>query len=198
MPRLSDVSLSGQVLGVKETIAALEAVGAKIAPTALRRALYAGAKVVMTEARRNVPVRTGALRKSIVAQTDKVTNDPKGRPDRVVARVTILRRSYRMATNAKGRTSLKRIATPKGKSAYVKGSIYPRKYAHLVEFGTAPHKAGVRQHPGAKPAYFMRRAAEAKMGEALDTVSRVLTNEFKRGLQSVVNRGVRRAARKAA
>lgn len=42
-------------------------------------------------------------------------------------------------------------------SGFEKGGRKPVKYAHLVEFGTAPHfqpKRGV-QHPGAKPTPFM-------------------------------------------
>lgn len=43
---------------------------------------------------------------------------------------------------------------------------------HLVEFGTAPHKIGSVEHPGAQPKPFMRPAYETKKAEAVDIFNR--------------------------
>jgi HK97 gp10 family phage protein len=48
------------------------------------------------------------------------------------------------------------------------GTSFP--YAHLVEFGTQPHKVNGRQHPGASPRPFMRSAFNEKADEAVATI----------------------------
>jgi hypothetical protein len=58
----------------------------------------------------------------------------------------------------------------KGKGLTIRGNlskIWPRKYAHLVEFGAKPHKIGNRQHPGSPPSGFMRKAKDTKGGAAI-------------------------------
>lgn len=43
----------------------------------------------------------------------------------------------------------------------------PANYAHLVEFGTAPHQVGNRQHPGAKAHPFLGPAFDSSVPESL-------------------------------
>jgi HK97 gp10 family phage protein len=79
--------------------------------------------------------------------------------------------------------------------AWVDVSVVARApHAHLVEFGTAPHRVGKgsdsrklfgkkrgRLHPGAKPQPFMRPAFDNKAAEAVAKVGEVL----RRKIQSV-------------
>ncbi len=53
------------------------------------------------------------------------------------------------------------------------------KHGHLVEFGTAPHKVGKRNHPGAAPSPFMRPAYETKGDEAHEILAEGLLQKIK-------------------
>lgn len=141
--------------GGAELFKALGELPVKIERRVLRGALRAGAKVIEEEAKRRVPVKTGALRDSI-----------------------------RVSTSARGGqvTATIKAGGKKG------GQVY---YAHLVEYGSAPHvilpgggtKAGKVlasaarilgekvDHPGSAPHQFMRPALDTQAQAALDAMA---------------------------
>lgn len=82
----------------------------KLRRNAIRRGIYAGATLIRDDARRRVPVDTGALKASIIAKAN--ARDPEG----ISAAIGVKKNKY-----VKGKK--------KGKN--------PQRYAHLVEFGTS-------------------------------------------------------------
>lgn len=120
--------------GVRDSLAALPG---KVAKKVARKAVYAGATKIRDEARARVPVDTGALRSKIVVKN----GEPK--------------RGEFSAHVGVGKGTLARGAR-KGKT--------PRRYAHLVEFGTA-------KTPG-KP--FLRPALDAGADPAIEIVARTM------------------------
>lgn len=153
------------VIGLKDVREALQAIGAVVTQSADRKGLYAGAKVVRDVARRKAPKLTGSLRKSIIARTERARDGSGKKTGQYVGQVVIDRRAKFVVTvTKKGRTVLKRV-----KQKGTKGTIYPRNYAHLVEFGTKPHpttpkhkkadpKRRYPHHPGAAAKPFLRPA----------------------------------------
>lgn len=134
--------------GGAELQKALNQLPAKLERNVMRSALRQGANVIRDEARSNVPVKTGALKKSIKVSTRA-------------------RRGQVTATLKAG-----------GKDAF---------YAHMVEYGTAPHDIAVKskkvlvfedggkatraRHPGISPKPFMRPAVDDKADEAVQAVA---------------------------
>lgn len=127
------------ISGAKEMEKLLTELGPEVARRVGQTAVRAGAMVIVEEAKRLVPVRTGELRASITAVSVK-TNEEK----QVTAEIGFLKPTSRRA--------------------------------HLTEFGTATQAA----HP------FMRPAMDAKAGEALEEMGKVL------------GRGIDREAKKLA
>jgi len=130
------------VLNFRDVRKRLEDLPKKVVSKVVRRAVYAGATVIRDTAREKVPVDTGALKKSIVAKA----NTKKG--GEISASVGVARKNF-----VKGKRA--------GKS--------PRRYAHLVEFGT-PHSA---PQPFLRPAMDTRidaviEATRKKMVEGID------------------------------
>lgn len=107
----------------------------RVSKNVVRRAIYAGAVVVRDNARSRVAVDTGALKASVVAQAGSSKNK-----NQLVASIGIRKKLYQ-----KGKR--------KGK--------YARRYAHLVEFGTA--------HSAAQP--FMRPALDSNSEKILQVVA---------------------------
>lgn len=114
---------------------------------------------------------TGLLKKSIASDT-KVVVDDKRIPVQITGRVFV-----KKPKNSSGRN--------------------PRRYAHLVEYGVAPHhvgkgavgakKAAARnkkvvevgvKHPGHKARPFMRPGWDAKAAEAATTIERVTREQL--------------------
>lgn len=127
--------------GLAELQAALQAFPVKIEKNILRGALRAGAQKIREEAQRLVPVKSGALKRSI-----------------------------RVSTNAQGAVAKSTLRAGDAKAFY----------AHMVEFGTAPHKITARKakvlaigvasvnHPGSKPKPFMRPAMDSRAQAAAE------------------------------
>lgn len=144
----------------------------------VRRALMQGAIVLRNAARAKAPRRTGALARSIVARTDRRGKDR----DDIRAYIAIERKAFNLTPKGKAKV----VNRPGGARPYERGDIYPRNYAHLVEFGVKPHTikpkrkggavmtpAGPRpeiQHPGFSPKPFMRPAYDEKSGDAIAAV----------------------------
>lgn len=121
------------VTGVKEVQRKLEKLKGRIAGNLVRRGLYAGGMVLRDEARRLVQVRTGSLKKAIVAKRA----DPAKGQQAVsfgIARVSF---SASQVTTKRGVSKIK-LTKRKGSTA---GAIRPRYYAHLVELGTNRSRA---------------------------------------------------------
>lgn len=154
------------VFGAEEIVANLHAVVGTLRRSAIRNAMRAAATLIRDDARRRASVRTGALKKSIIATTARVKKNPGIIPD--IGIVKIDKKAFTI--NAKGKLkSVDRRAQRGGRGRrYQRGDIYPRNYDHLVEFGTKPHMAGPRMHPGAKPKPFMRAAFFATHAAALE------------------------------
>jgi HK97 gp10 family phage protein len=134
------------VLNFRDVRKRLEDLPKKVVSKVVRRAIYAGATVIRDAAREKVPVETGALKKSIVAKA----NTKRG--GEISASVGVAKKRF-----------------VKGKRA----GRYPRRYAHLVEFGTA-HSA---PKPFLRPAMDTRidaviEATRRKMVEGIDQESR--------------------------
>jgi HK97 gp10 family phage protein len=163
-----------QVIGMDEVRAALKRLPMSIQVSITRSALRAGAKVMATKIASKTPTRKGqVLRKSIIAQTRVIKGKSRDFPE-----------SYRGEVLVKKRPGNN-----------------PRKYAHLVEFGTKPHAVGkpkkkkakakkamgvtVRaivptrgpgMHPGAKPHRMFQEgfdeAKQAALAAALDVIKK--------------------------
>lgn len=173
------------VYGLEETKRDLLKLRKSLRRNILRRAVRAGCVVVQKDARRRVPVRTGFLRKAIAVRAD---NRPYGVRGSVYITKTVKARKH---------------ATVAGKFVAAKqrgfaGTIYPRAYAHLVEFGTQPHRLGRgsersikvrgdrvgparnetgRMHPGARAKPFMRPAFDTQKEAAVKETEKVLRRE---------------------
>lgn len=197
------------VVGVSDIVKAAQEAGTKVTKQAVRNALREGAVVIRDEARRRVSVRTGALKKSIVAETRGVkgSQDAKGRPTRHVAVVTIQRKAFEV--NDKGRAVKAKLLKRGEVAKNITGKVYPRNYAHLVEFGTAPHALGggstVRdrktgaageqkgaKHPGSRPKAFMRPAYDTKRAEAEKAIAARLRVEIAKAVEKAAAKKSRR------
>lgn len=181
------------VIGLKETLDALKAIGKVVTVSADRKGLYAAAKLMRDEVRKRVPVRTGSLKKNVVALTTRAKNKG-GAGTQYVGRVTISKTKYHSTVMKSGKSKLKGAKHKKGES--LAGSVYPRNYAHLVEFGTRPHstrpiskapKDGhlYPPHPGARPRPFMRPAAAASQGKAMEIYRKTVLAEVDKKAQQL-------------
>lgn len=164
------------ITGLADLQKMLDTLPAKLEANVMRGALRAGAKVISTEAKRLVPVHSGALRDSI-----RVSAKIKG--GRVIASVKA------------GSKETKKTVTTKPGGGISVGYQNPF-YAHFVEFGTAAHfvksekkkdfvlvpnkraSSGFakrlsitsqigKMHPGAKAHPFMRPALDARAQDAI-------------------------------
>lgn len=165
------------VVGLEQIQSKLTRVSDNVRKKYLRRALYAGAVVIRDEARREVPVRYGALKKQIVAKSSA----PDPRAKEVVASVGVARGKFRVSSKvvkkklagglieSKTKYSLKRIEKGKGDDV-----VSPRRYAHLVELGTKRTRA--------KP--FLRPAAEGKKAEVVRAASDSIAKSVKKDAES--------------
>lgn len=120
---------------------------AKLANKHVRRGVYAGASVIRDYAKKRVEVDTAALRDALVAQSNK---SKKGE---ISASVGVKRITYKRGEK-EGKT--------------------PRRYAHLVEFGT------VKTH--ARP--FLRPAMDATP----DAVIEAVATKIRQGLAEEVKK----------
>ncbi len=162
------------VLGYAEVKGTMEYLWKTASKSAVRRGLYAGAVLLRDEARRRVPIRTGALRRSIEAVT---TNEfgPDGKRDQPVGRVRISKKIFAIVSGKNGQTKARLLKGAKN----IKGRAYPRNYAHLVEYGTRAHflgsssSTGHKMHPGARPKPFLRPAWDAKREAAVNRAAEV-------------------------
>lgn len=180
---------ASSVSGLADIQAKLAELPKRMATNVVRRGLLAGGGVIRDEARVRVPVRFGALKKSIISRT----NNSVKVPNEYRVEVTIDRKVFEFVTTKSGRSKLKGTKLAKGQiKGNIKGKIYPKNYAHLVEFGTKPHEirakrgkflglpVGARKvvmHPGARPKPFLRPALAAKRFVAIEAIKNKMLAE---------------------
>lgn len=156
--------MSGQteVKGLADLQRALDQLPAKIEANIMRGALRAGAKVILADAKRRVPVA-----------------EPNDENQRLYGgRAGLLRDSLRISTRMRRGQLL--VSIKAGGKVKGGGDAY---YAHFVEYGTKPHliKAGPGkflplgngfltqvQHPGARKNPFMRTALDQSAQAAIE------------------------------
>ncbi len=156
-----------EVQGLRDALAALDAVEKKVKTKLLRKAATAGGKIVLRAVKARVARKSGLLARAMGHKTKAYTNTG------TVIDIVGPRKGFAETTNGKKRD--------------------PAKYAHLVEDGTRPHsvasgsmlarrgKADVGQgvgamHPGAKPKPFMAPARMANAAEVIGTMTQVLAD----------------------
>ena len=167
-----------QIKGLDKLLHQLEEVSSK-APAICRKAIKEASKPVVEAAKALAPKRYGALRKSIGDK--QITYEGSG----ITVGVIGPRNNYSEVRDGK--------------------RIVPALYAHLVEYGTAPHRLfggtinastkvqrerrrdvllaaakaeGRETHPGSKAQPFMRPAWDANVGQLVPTMSRVISEEI--------------------
>lgn len=163
--------------GANELAASLRELGYQLEKNTLKRAGRKGANVILKSAREKVPVRYGFLKKSL-----RVASDRSPKKSEVKFWVSIAKNAYADRGDGKFR-KVKTSVQKQRRRRYVKGEIYPRNYAHLLEFGTLPHRVGRGSgqslglpglkkatgpmHPGARPRPFMRPAYDTQKENAV-------------------------------
>lgn len=151
-----------RVMGDKELARALKMLGsATVVKRVSRKAVRAACQPIRKEMKVKAPRRLGHLKKSIITKMKTYASG-------VVAGITGPRSKV--------------ILDDKGKR------INPAKYAHLVEYGTAPHVIPgavidgryypVVQHPGAPAQPFMRPAFVGKKEAAFTAARRKYAQEI--------------------
>lgn len=187
-------------LGLEDVIKKLEQLPDRMAVNLIRRSMRAGGAPLLEEARRRVPVRYGALRDSLEVVTDRVG---KNRSE-VVVRVRVSPKAWRRTQlrdmlGFEGPVApVQRAERAEGDSRkFYRGEIYPRNYAHLVEFGVSRHNIGKGSvaakfhkgikgvakggvHPGVRPRPFMRDAFDARKEESLMLIKQRFLREMSR------------------
>jgi HK97 gp10 family phage protein len=159
------MSTTTEVKGLADLQRALDQLPAKIEQNIMRGALRAGAKVILEDAKRRVPVATPN------AENQRLYGGREG----------LLRDSIRLTTRSR-RGQLTVNITAGGDKVKGGGDAY---YAHFVEFGTKPHTitAGPGKflplgngflksvmHPGSRPNPFMRNALDQNVTQSVEAV----------------------------
>lgn len=162
-----------RMYGARELDAVLKSLPTATSKAIVRRVAIKALQPTAETARRLVPVDTGELQKSIEVSTKLSKRQAKE-----------ARRAF--ALGMQGTAAI---------NVYV-GSSSP--YAHLVEFGTPPHKNGGKfkgsKHPGTSPNPFMRPAWDYTK----DAVFEGLADQIRAEIDKVLGRMARRAAARAA
>ncbi len=190
MPRVNERIL----VGWQDVVDNLDELSKKLKKRVVTKSLRAAASEVRDEAKRRVSVRTGALKRFIGVQTKKA------KPGQTAAVIVNIKKGslveqVSVKISPRG-TKIRRKLVKREKAAtgFTKRAlITPRRYAHLLEFGTEPHslRRGIskktiagrlynlmdqsrNRHPGARPRPFLAPAAEAGRQRALDKAAMVL------------------------
>lgn len=177
MPSVRNYEVLGRnvIFGLEELREKFEQIHEELATDVLKEGLKEGAGVIRDDAKRRVRQnshRFGALEEAIVVESRGLVRRVGGRREIVGQRatVTIAVKAFRYSEGL-GELYLMKYSAGKNKKAprYLKGDIYPRNYAHLVEFGVRPHYQPKRKrmHPGFAPEPFIRPAYDEKKDEAV-------------------------------
>ncbi|MFZ5719203.1 MAG: HK97-gp10 family putative phage morphogenesis protein [Pseudomonadota bacterium] len=197
--------------GVEQAIRELvEATSTRTAKAALQRGLVKAAEPMVARARQHAPKASGRLGRSITASPRLAADAGKlafaaalrGGADRATA-VSALRAARRANRGASPTVTI--YVGPSGRAA---------RKAHLVEFGTKPHKirpkkgrrmvwpeggakvgAAEVDHPGTRPQPFMRRAFAETSHEVLQRIGDNLREEIARTAARAAARAAKLAAK---
>lgn len=151
--------LNYSIEGGKQVEEALKALGSKVAKSISNKALRQGANILKEEMKAQVPVRSGALKKSIKVKKNSFDRDTKAQ-------------TYTIG--------------PTGKVAFIARFIEYGTSTHKIKVGKmrvlANSKSGQIfgkeiNHPGLKPKPFIRPAFDSKKGTAVDKVTEVIRSE---------------------
>jgi len=128
------------VRGDKELARAFRSLAAAVTPAVRKKARQKGLRVVQMDAKDRLALNDSVETRALLS---KIAVDESG----------------------KANTSL--VGVKRGRTGRM--NRMPARYAHLVEFGTAPHfqpnRFGGIMHPGARPKPFMRPAFEENRAE---------------------------------
>lgn len=160
--------LSMKLEGVDEAAKRLDSADRKIRKRVVRKAVRAGAAPYVKAVKRDAPVDTRELKKSL---TQKV-------------------KSYRSGATIVSVVGARNRRSPSGRN--------PAKYLHLVEGGTRPHVIRTRtaaalslgrnafvkevRHPGTKATRFMATTATSRRSEMVNAFSSKMKEETEREL----------------
>lgn len=191
-----------------EIKALLEGLPASIARAVTRKAMLEGAKVFAAEAKRRVVRPKGRSRRKqggSAGASNPVGTWSTGRLSRAIkAKVFPIRDRSKAVRGRMGSSTVGYFAATYIDNKKIKNRN-ARRYAHLVEYGTAPHKVGKGSnnrkrgnqtvvqvgglHPGAKKQEFMRPAFDQMHKRALEVVAEETRREIPKQVK-------KRAARK--
>lgn len=166
------------VTGFQQIRINIEILEKKLGRGAMRVALTKASRLVVADAKKRVPVRTGMLKKSLRA---KVKTYP--------------RRGVVMAIIGPSRSAVVQADFGDGKLR----TIRPSKYAHLVEFGTKSHGVWKVKKlsipPGSPPRPFLRPALEATKDAARAKYAAELAPAIQQEAAKIRRASARAAAR---
>lgn len=191
-----------EMVGLDAVLSTVRSMGLELKGPKVRRALYQGAVVVRDAARARVQVRTGSLKKAIVAESrqskrnKKTKNVPENPFYAIVKTAKVAfeappdQQSLETVPGQKQLAPIKlksvdRRTSSGGKKSgrrYNRGDIYPRNYDHLVEFGTKPHdlhkntKHRPKIHSGARAKPYMKPAYFAAMPTAQKVIEAAIVS----------------------
>ena len=160
-----------KLVGFKELEERLVGLGPKVAKRLLASAINSAAKPILEGARAGLTVRFGWLKRSLGVKLKTYKRTDSSTAVAVIGP----RRGFRQIINGK--------------------PIDPANYAHLVEYGTAPHLIkprlgtikigpafirGAVHHPGAKKLPFLRPAFDTRKNESLEILKQKLGKGIER------------------
>lgn len=155
---MPSASIHVDTSSLRSLLTLMEDIDKKVKTKGLRSALRAGRKLFLEEAKSRVPTKYKLLKKSLSGR-EKV----KGAKGFAYA---VLGPKRRAGEIIDGKERL------------------PTKYAHLVEYGTAPHDNGRkdgRTHPGSRPQPFLRPAWDASRDRILAEMKKILMATIEEG-----------------
>lgn len=150
-----------EIKGLKELSKALKAFPQNVQNNILNSAVRAGAVTIQKEARKNVSIRTGLTKASIIIKKRRPKSKTRIKFSIGIRRIKDGREWYEKNLNSK-------YFKDKPKDAY---------YAHMIEFGTSKAEASP----------FMRPALESKADEVINEVRKKMQQRLDKEIQRSKN-----------
>lgn len=140
---MGTIKFSVRMNGLEDIKAKMLTLGNKVALKVVRGGMKDGAVEIQKRAvqnlRSSMSIRTGALQKSVIVRTGKANGPNRLSQYEEWAGVTIAPTVFAAALD-EGLFGKLVVVGRNGRAP--KGTIKPRAYAHLIEFGVAPHSTG--------------------------------------------------------
>ena len=157
-------------IDMKEVMKNLTKLSTKVRKSIVNGSLKAGAKIVLDEAKRLVPVRSGNLKESLAIKK-KRTKDKK---------IT----AFAIAPITKKKT--KRYKLENGKTWTITGIVADGYYGHFVEYGhTIKNKKGKKILGNVAPKPYLRPAYESKGKESIKAVTKYFKTRLEKELKKL-------------